>query len=64
MKQVTKKGVAQIFRKIKVGVMTVGPFECILNYVLSLLSKGMLLILAQRFCKPPDAPFEIKDVLL
>ena len=62
--RVTKKGGAQISRKIKVGVMTVEFFECILNAVSTLLSKGMLLPLARRFYRPSNVPLEVRDVLL
>ena len=44
--------------------MTIQPFECILNPVSSLLSKGTLLPLARRFCKPPNVPLGVRDVLL
>ena len=57
MTRVTKKGKSsKITRKIKVGVMTVRPFECILNSAGSLIKQGTLLKSTERFRSPIPLP--------
>ena len=62
MTRVTKKGGTKISRKIRVGVVTVRPFESIINCSASLLEKGKLVPSSMRFKLhiPPDT----EDVFL
>ena len=64
MTRVTKKGGSKISRKIRVGVVTVRPFESIINFLASLLEKGKLVPSSMRFKLPPNIPPDIEDVLL
>ena len=52
MSRVVKRKGSKISRKIKVGVITIRPFECILNGALSLFTSGTFLPSAKRFHCP------------
>ena len=49
---------------MKVGVITIRPFECILNGALSLFTSGTFLPSAERFDCPGIIPANIDDVML
>ena len=58
-----KKGGSIISRWIKVGVITIRPFECILNVTHSLLKHDALIPSARQFRCPVIIPSNINDVL-
>lgn len=64
MTRVTKKDGGHISRAIKVGVMTVRPFECVLNSTYTLLGQGKLLPSKRRFRSPFKLEDHIRDVIL
>merc|ERR1712086_137139 len=64
MSRVIKKGGNIITRNIKVGVITIHPYECILNSFASLLRSGALLPSEKRFMKMGQIPNNISDVVL
>ena len=64
MSRVIKKGGTVIARQIKVGVVTIRPFECILNSTSSLLNSGGLLPSERRFRRQGNIPSNISDVIM
>ena len=64
MSRVTKKDGGQISRAIQVGVITVRPFETIVNSAHTLLSEGKLLPSIARFHNPFQVPESVEDVIL
>ena len=64
MNRETKKGGSTISRKIKVGVITIRPKECVLKSAGELLRRDALVPSANRFCCPGIKPSNIKDSVL
>ena len=64
MTRETKKGGTTISRKIKVGVITIRPKECVLNSAGELLKNDTFVPSANRFQCPGVIPSNIKDVIL
>ena len=64
MTKVNKKGGSEIRQKIIVGVITVRPFECVVNSAHTLMQHGELLPLKRRFRFPGKLPDHVKDVIL
>ena len=64
MSRVVKRKGSKISRKMKVGVITIRPFECILNVVLLLFKLGNFLPSAERFVCPGIIPTNIDKVML
>ena len=60
----TKKGGTTLSRKIKVGVITIRPKECVLNSAGELLKHDAMVPSADRFRCPGIKPSNIKDVIL
>ena len=59
-----KKGGSIISRRIMVGVITIRPFECMLNVTHLLLKHDALVPSARRFRCPGIIPSNINDVIL
>ena len=64
MSQVIKKGGAIISRQIKVGVVTICPFECILTSASLLLGSGALLPSERKFRQQGNTLINVSNVLM
>ena len=64
MTRVTNNGKITIVQPIKGGVLTVWPFECILNKSHLLINHDMLLELKKRYWLPVNLPANTKSFIL